>query len=86
VQVAGNRGISANARAATLNLVATGGPIPGFITVVPCGGGSEVSNLNYPGIGAVANGATVMLDGQGTVCVTTSAPTYLIIDITGIWK
>ncbi len=35
---------------------------------------------------AQANGATVMLDGQGSVCVTTSAPTFLIIDITGIWR
>ena len=86
VQVAGNRGIASNAKAATLNLVAAGGPAPGFLTVVPCGVGSEVSNLNYPGMGAVANGATVMLDGQGSVCVTTSAPTYLIVDITGIWK
>ncbi|HYN32759.1 MAG TPA: hypothetical protein VES40_09045, partial [Ilumatobacteraceae bacterium] len=86
VQVAGSRGIAANAKGATLNLVATGGPAPGFLTVVPCGGGSEVSNLNYPGVGAVANGATVMLDGQGSVCVTTSAPTFLIVDITGIWK
>ena len=86
VQVAGNRGIASNARAATLNLVAAGGPGPGFLTVVPCGSSSDVSNLNYPGIGAVANGATVMLDGQGSVCVTTSAPTSLIIDITGIWK
>ncbi len=86
VQVAGSRGITADARAATLNLVAAGGPAPGYLTVVPCGDASPVSNLNYPGIGAVANGATVMLDAQGSVCVTTSAPTYLIIDITGIWQ
>ena len=85
VQVAGNRGIATNAKAATLNLVAAGGPASGFLTVVPCGGGSQVSNLNYPGIGAVANGATVMLDAKGAVCVTTSASTYLLIDITGIW-
>ena len=31
------------------------------------------------------NGATVMLDSKGSVCVTTSAPTHLIIDIAGIW-
>ena len=86
VQVAGSRGITADAKAATLNLVAAGGPAAGYLTVVPCGDASAVSNLNYPGIGAVANGATVMLDAQGSVCVTTSAPTYLIIDITGIWQ
>jgi uncharacterized protein YkwD len=85
VQIAGNRGVTSAAKAATLNLVAAGGPAAGYLTVVPCGGGSQVSNLNYPGLGAVANGATVMLDSQGSVCVTTSAPTYLIIDITGVW-
>ncbi len=86
VQVAGSRGISADAQAATLNLVATGGPAAGFLTVTPCGGSTSVSNLNFPGVAAVANGANVMLDAQGSVCVTTSAPTYLIVDITGIWK
>jgi hypothetical protein len=86
VQVAGSRGITSDAKAATLNLVAAGGPAAGYLTVVPCGDASAVSNLNYPGIGAVANGATVMLDAQGSVCVTTSAPTYLIVDITGIWQ
>jgi hypothetical protein len=54
--------------------------------VVPCGGASDVSNLNYPGWAAVANGANVMLDGQGAVCVTTSAPTHVIVDVTGVWK
>jgi uncharacterized protein YkwD len=86
VQIAGSRGITSAAKAATLNLVATGGSAAGFLTVVPCGAASNVSNLNYPGSGAVANGSTVMLDGSGAVCVTTSSPTNLIVDITGVWK
>jgi hypothetical protein len=85
VQVAGSRGITADARAVTLNLVATDGPSAGWLRVVPCGGASDVSNLNYPGVVAVANGANVMLDGQGAVCVTTSAPTHVIVDVTGVW-
>jgi uncharacterized protein YkwD len=86
VQVAGSRGIAADATAATLNLVATDGPVGGWLRVVPCGGASDVSNLNYPGWAAVANGANVMLDGQGAVCVTTSTPTHVIVDVTGVWK
>jgi hypothetical protein len=86
IQVAGNRGIPAAAKAATLNLVATGGNQAGFLTVTPCGSGTDVSNVNFPGFGAVANGTSVKLDGSGAVCVTTSAATHLIVDITGVWK
>lgn len=86
VQVAGARGITSQARAATLNVVATGGGAPGFVTVVPCGSSSDVSNLNYPAGGATANGATVMLDNSGAVCVTASTPTHVIVDVTGVWE
>jgi uncharacterized protein YkwD len=86
VQVAGSRGITADARAVTLNLVATDGPAGGWLRAVPCGGATDVSNLNFPGIAAVANGANVMLDGQGAVCVTTSAATHVLVDVTGVWS
>jgi uncharacterized protein YkwD len=87
IQIAGTRGIAADARAATLNVVAVGPAAPGFIVVVPCGQPSGVSNLNYTsGAGAVANGANVKLDGSGAVCLTTSAATHVIVDITGVWK
>jgi len=85
VQVAGSRGIAADAGAVTLNLVATDGPSGGWLRVVPCRGASDVSTLNYPGIAAVANGANVKLDTEGAVCVTTSAPTHVIVDVTGVW-
>ena len=87
VQVAGNRGIDASARGASLNLTVAGGPWAGFLVAVPCGEPSDVSTLNFPGWGvAVANSANVKLDGSGAVCVTTSAPTHVIVDITGIWR
>ena len=87
VQVAGTRGISADVRAATLNLAAVGATAPGFIVAVPCGQTSDVSNVNFTGdSGAVANGANVQLDATGSICVTTSAPTHVLIDITGVWK
>ena len=87
VQVAGTRGISADVRAATLNLVAIGASAPGFIVVVPCDQPSDVSNLNFTGnVGAVANGASVKLDASGAVCVTTSVDTHVIVDVTGVWR
>jgi len=87
VQVAGTRGIGTDVRAATLNLAAVGATAPGFIVAVPCGQTSDVSNVNFTGdSGAVANGANVQLDATGSICVTTSAPTHVLIDITGVWK
>ena len=86
VQVAGNRGIAVGCQGRNVEprrcrwtrpRVPHGGAMWGWLRGV---------EPELPGMGAVANGATVMLDGQGSVCVTTSAPTYLIIDITGIWK
>ncbi len=87
VQIAGTRGIDASVRAATLNLVAAGANEPGYLVAVPCGEPSSVSNLNFiGGAGAVANGANVKLDSSGAICVTTSALTHVIVDITGVWK
>jgi len=87
VQVAGTRGIGADVRAATLNLAAVGAGDQGFLVAVPCGQPSDVSNLNFTSeTGAVANGANVKLDGTGAICVTTSAPTHVLVDITGVWK
>ena len=87
VKAAGHRGIAAGAKAASLNVTSVGAAAPGFLTVVPCGDGTNVSNLNFAGGGtAVANGVNVKLDGSGSVCVTSSALTHVIVDITGVWR
>jgi uncharacterized protein YkwD len=87
VQVAGERGIDADVRAASLNIVAAGAWTPGYLVVVPCGQWSDVSNVNFNGDGgAVANGANVKLDASGAVCVTTSTAVHVIVDITGAWR
>jgi hypothetical protein len=87
IQVAGNRGIASDARAATLNLVSVGALAPGYAVVVPCGEPSDVSNVNFVGDGgAVANGANVKLDASGAICVTASTNTHVIVDVTGVWK
>ncbi len=85
VQIAGSRGIDGDVRAASLNVVAAGAWAPGYLVVVPCGQSSNVSTLNFSG-GATANGANVKLDKTGAVCVTTSTPTHVIVDISGVWR
>jgi hypothetical protein len=87
VKVAGNRGIDTQARAASLNIVAAGAAAPGYLTAVPCGQRTNVSNLNFAGGGtAVANGVNVKLDASGSVCLTTSVLTHVLVDITGVWR
>jgi len=85
VHIAGTRGVTASAEAATINIVAAGGWGPGWLRVVPCGTSSDVSNLNYEGPPAVANGANVKLDSSGSICITTSTTTHVVVDLTGVW-
>lgn len=87
VKAAGHRGIDSAARAASLNIIAAGAATPGFLTVAPCGQSTDVSNLNFAGGGtALSNGVNVKLDDTGSVCVTSSALTHVIVDITGVWR
>ena len=85
IQVAGTRGVPESAKAATLNVVSVHAQNRGWLRIVPCGSSSEVSNLNYLGISAIANGANVKLDANGAVCVTTNRTTHVVVDVTGVW-
>ncbi len=85
VQVAGNRGIPSDAKAATVNLVALESPVGGWLRVVPCGAWSDVSNLNYLDASPVANGANLKLSAKGSICVTSSQRTHVIVDVNGVW-
>jgi uncharacterized protein YkwD len=85
VQVAGSRGIPAGVKAASVNLVALDATFTGWLRAVPCGTPSDVSNLNYLDAAPVANGANVKLSAGGTICVTTSEPAHVIVDVNGVW-
>jgi hypothetical protein len=85
IQVAGARGVPESAKAATLNIVSVHAQSRGWLRIVPCGSSSDVSNLNYLGILAIANGANVKLDANGAVCVTTKSTTHVVVDVTGVW-
>ena len=86
IKVAGVRGVPADISGATLNLVAAGAYQPGWLRAVPCGGTSDVSNLNYSTSAPVANGVNVRLSPSGTVCVVAMSTTHVIVDISGVWK
>jgi hypothetical protein len=72
--------------AALVNITATNSQLPGYVTVWPCTATRpSTSNLNFePGRAAVANTASSGVDSTGHVCVFTSAPTDVIVDLLGV--
>jgi hypothetical protein len=75
--------LPAGSRVAVLGVVSTVSSTAGFITVQPCGGQAEVSNLNFVGGVDIANLAVVPLADDGTICVTSSARTHIVVDVFG---
>lgn len=70
-------------RVAVLGVVATRAEAAGFLQVRPCGSTADVSSVNYvPGVD-ITNLVVVPLDDDGTVCVTSSAPTDVVVDLFG---
>ena len=59
-------------------------PNGGFITAFPCGEPQpKASMLNYTAGQTIANGATIKLGTNGTICIFTLQPMDLIVDVTG---
>ena len=84
VQVGGRAGVPATAAAAVVNVTAINPAGAGYITVFPCGASQpEASTLNYGPGDVVANGATIELGINGTICVYSYSATDLIVDVTG---
>ena len=81
LQVAGRDEIDADADAVALNIGAVQPEDRGFLTIYPCTEERpQTSNLNYVAGENRANLTTVVLDGDGQVCIYTSAATDLIVD------
>lgn len=72
--------------AVDLNVTAANTAAAGFLTVYPCGGTvPNVSNLNFRAGDVIPNHVIVAANG-GSVCVTSSVPTGLIVDLQGVWR
>jgi hypothetical protein len=84
VRVAGTAGVPADASGVVLNLTAADPGANGFLTVFPCGTARPTaSNLNVrPGVNR-ANLVIVAPGVDGTVCVFSSAPTDVVVDVFG---
>jgi hypothetical protein len=85
--VAGSRGVPSNAKAVSVNVTAAEPATAGFVTAYPCGAVPGVSNLNTdPWTPAIANGAMVKLDADGSLCLYTDHAVHVIVDINGMWS
>ncbi|HUP72925.1 MAG TPA: hypothetical protein VM282_07740, partial [Acidimicrobiales bacterium] len=85
--VRGQGGVPSDATAVVLNVTIDQPEGWGFVTVFPCGGALPLaSNVNYVAGLTVANAVTVAVGVVGRVCVYTSAPAHLIVDVNGAFS
>ena len=82
LQVAGRGGVPVGASTAMLNVTVTESTDGGFVTVYPCDQPVPLaSNVNFDAGATVANAVVAKLAANGTVCVYSSAPTQVLVDV-----
>ena len=70
--------------AVVVNVTAVGARAPGYLTVFACDTPlPNVSNLNYPTGGTIANTVVSGLSPSGELCVFSSTSTNLLVDVNG---
>jgi uncharacterized protein YkwD len=82
---AGHNAVPASATGAVVNVTTVGSATNGgYITAYPCDAARPVaSTLNTRTRGAISNVATVKLSAAGTICLYSSAPTQVVLDVEG---
>lgn len=86
LQIAGQRGVPADAKAVSFNLTAVDGAGDnGYVTAYPCGSPPPTSNVNFRYRQTVANGSMVALSPSGQLCLYTFVSTHLLLDVNGWW-
>ena len=86
VDVLGRGGVPASGVSGVLvNVTAVGASVPGFVTVWPCvGEPPTASSLNFwGGVLATPNEVLAKVSSSGSVCVYSSSPVDLVMDVTG---
>jgi hypothetical protein len=73
--------------AVTVNLTATGGAQPGYLTAFPCGSTPPtVSNVNHGVAAPAANLVTIKTASDGSLCVFTLQRVDVVVDLLGEWS
>jgi hypothetical protein len=86
IQIAGVRGVPADATAVSLNVTATDARQAGYLTAWPCGQQPPTSTANYVPNQAISNAAQLPLSADGTLCVFTQQAVDVVIDVNGWWS
>jgi hypothetical protein len=79
------RRLPSGSHVAVLGVLATRANTPGFLQVRPCGSDDNISSVNFdPGDDrAIGNIVVVPMTDVRTICVTSSAPTDVVVDLYG---
>ena len=87
IDVYGSGAVPVGAPTVVLNATAIGGPVAGYMTVFPCGANPpDASNLNFAVGQTIPNAVVAKVGAGGKVCVFTSAPAHLLVDVGGYTK
>ncbi len=85
LQLAGQRGIPANASVMSVNVAAVTPTGTGSLTLWDCSAQPDIQTVNYRTSRTVANGVQVQLSTGGAMCIRSTVATHLVIDVTGWW-
>jgi hypothetical protein len=85
ITLAGQRGIPGNATDVSINIIAVDGAAPGSLTVWDCGAMPATQTVTFEPGRNVANAMQAKLSPTGALCVSTTANTHIVIDVTGWW-
>jgi LysM repeat protein len=83
VQVAGRNGVPATATAAVLSITTVTGGGAASVFVVPCGQKPQAGTVTAQWAGEVHTGAAVVGLGSGAVCISSTSPADVIVDVVG---
>ncbi|MGZ4740621.1 MAG: CAP domain-containing protein, partial [Ilumatobacteraceae bacterium] len=87
IQVTGQGGVPADAKAVLTNATVTAPIAAGFLTLWNCSSARpEVSTLDFSTSQTVANTATIPLDGTGSFCAYSSTSADLVVDVGGYYS
>ena len=77
-------GVPDDAAGVVVNVTTALAQSPGYASMYPCAAGRpDSSQVNMPDPRAASNAGIVAPDANGEICISTSAPTHVVVDVMG---
>ncbi|MFZ4718603.1 MAG: CAP domain-containing protein [Ilumatobacteraceae bacterium] len=86
VRLAGDRNIPSSASVISANVTVVTPSASGSITLWDCGTQPAVKSVNFRVGRNVANGLQLQLSAGGELCMRSTQPTHVVLDVTGWWS